>query len=112
MIFKVNLETQKELYENSDKIVYDVARTMLDYTGSLKATAYKTGRMERTMYERGVQPITNGYQIGNFTPYAERVYSLSHANWTNPLTQPHWFKSVWTQYGNQITNEVTGRYKV
>jgi hypothetical protein len=109
---KINLGTQRELYENADKIVYDVARSVLDYTGSLKATAYKTGRMERTMYERGVQPITDGYQIGNYTTYAERVYKLDRANWTNPLTQPHWYNAIWKKYGGQIINEVVGRYKV
>lgn len=112
MKLKINLGTQKELYENADKIVYNIARALLDTTVGLQATAFKTGRMQGTATERGVQPIPGGYQIGNFTPYAKRVYDLNRANWTNELTQPHWYKSVWTQYGDQITNEVVGRYKV
>ena len=112
MKLRINLGTQRELYENSDKIVYNIARALLDITITSQATAFKTGRMQRTASERGVQPIPDGYQIGNFTPYAKRVYDLNSANWTNELTQPHWYKSVWTRYGGQITSEVVGRYKV
>lgn len=50
-----NHETFRRLWNASDKVVYAIARQTLDMVGSSKATAYKSGETERSMYSRGVQ---------------------------------------------------------
>ena len=105
-----NTETFNKLKNANDKVVYAIARQTLDMVGSSKATAYLTGETERSMYARGVQKDSQGYYIGNFTDYASRVYAMDRANWTNPQTQPHWFHSIWKQYGDMITDNCLRRY--
>lgn len=112
VVVTFNDNTFKKIGELSDKVMYQYARDTIDLTRSIQATAYLTGKTERSMMERGVQPTQNGYYIGNFTSYAERVYALDNANWTNKLTQPHWFNSVLTKYGDLILENCAKRYKL
>ena len=107
---KFNQNTFQKLYEANDKVVYAIARQTLDMVGSMKATAYKTGETERSMFSRGVQQDVDGYYIGNFTDYAKRVYDLNRANWNNPNTRPQWFHSIWKEYGDMITDNCIRRY--
>lgn len=112
VIVTFNDSTFKRLGEMSDKVMYAFARATLDMTGVTHATAYLTGETERSMFARGVQPTQNGYYIGNFTSYAERVYALDNANWTNKLTQPHWFNSILDKYGDLMLENCAKRYKL
>lgn len=106
-----NHETFRRLWNASDKVVYAIARQTLDMVGSSKATAYKSGETERSMYSRGVQKDSQGYYIGNFTNYASKVYTMGeNTHWTNPHTRPQWFDSIWKQYGLMITNNCLRRY--
>lgn len=104
--------TFKRLGEMSDKVMYAFARATLDMTGVTHATPYKSGDTETSMFSRGVQPTQNGYCIGNFTSYAERVYALDSANWSNKLTQPHWFHSILDRYGDMMLENCVKRYKL
>lgn len=106
----INTKVINKLEQSSDKIMYAIARRMIDQVGSLHATAYLTGETERSMFSHGVGQDEKGYYIGDFTSYAERVYRMNHANWTNPQTRPHWFENVWKEYGDIIKEECTARY--
>ena len=108
---KFNQNTFQKLYEANDKVVYAIARQTLDMVGSMKATAYKTGETERSMFSRGVQQDADGYYIGNFTSYAKRVYRMGpNTNWTRKSTRPQWFHSIWKEYGDMITDNCIRRY--
>lgn len=107
---KYDKGTMDKLTQANDKVMYAVARRFIDQVGNLHATAYKTGETERSMFTHGVGHDEQGYYVGNFTSYAERVYRLNKANWTNPLTRPHWFENVWKEYGDIIKQECTARY--
>ena len=107
---KFNTNTFEKLANASDKCLYAIARQTLDFIGSSKATAYKTGETERTMYAQGVQPDADGYHIGNYTDYAENVYWKKSANWTNPQTRPQWFHTIWKEQGELITDNCIRRY--
>ena len=112
VVVTFNDSTFKRLSEMSDKVMYAFARATIDMTGVTHATAYLTGETERSMYARGVQPTQNGYYIGNFTSYAERVYTLNDANWSNKLTQPHWFNNILDKYGDMMLENCVKRYKL
>lgn len=101
--FKWNEKTKILLNQAPEKILRQVARQTLDYTGSSKVTAYDTGKTERSMYAQGVQgDFQTGLYIGNFTDYAEYVYAKENVAWTNPNTQPKWFEYIWNKYGKGI----------
>lgn len=102
--FKWNEKTKLKLQNAPEKILKQVARQTLDYTGSSKVTARDTGKTETSMYTGGVKgDYKNGFYIGNFTDYAEYVYDgngIKH--WTNKNTKPKWFEYTWTKYGKGI----------
>ena len=107
---KFNQDTMYKLYNVSDKCLYAIARQTLDYVGSSKATAYKSGKTETSMFVQGVQPEPGGYFIGDFTDYAKNVYWKKNANWTNPQTRPQWFHTIWKEQGDLITDNCIKRY--
>lgn len=101
--FKWNEKTKIMLQEAPEKILRQVARQTLDYTGSNKVTAYNTGKTEQSMYSHGVQGDYNtGLYIGNFTDYASIVYVKNNVTWTNPNTKTKWFEYIWEKYGKGI----------
>lgn len=101
--FKWNEKTKIMLQEAPEKILRQVARQTLDYTGSSKVTAYNTGKTEQSMYSHGVQGDYNtGLYIGNFTDYASIVYVKTNVTWTNPNTKTRWFEYIWEKYGKGI----------
>lgn len=107
---KFNASTFNKLAFVSDKCLYAIARQTLDMVGSTKATAYKSGATERSMYAQGVQACANGYYIGDFTDYAKNVYWKVNANWTNKNTKPQWFHTIWQEQGDLITDNCIRRY--
>ena len=103
--FKWNDKTRIMLNQAPEKIVRQIARQTLDYTGSTKVTAYDTGKTERSMYSHGVQgDYASGFYIGNFTDYAQYVYEREGVQWTNPATKTKWFDYIWERYGKGITD--------
>lgn len=101
--FKWNDRTKIMLSQAPEKILRQIARQTLDFTGSTKVTAYKTGKTEQSMFSQGVQgDYERGFYIGNFTDYAMYPYKMGNVNWTNPSTQPKWFEYVWDKYGKGI----------
>ena len=100
---KWNERTKILLSQAPEKIMKQIARQTLDYTGSEKVTAYLSGKTEQSMYAHGVQgDMETGFYIGNFTDYAEYVYPKSNVNWTNPNTQTRWFEYIWNKHGRGI----------
>ena len=106
-----NARTFDALANCNDRVTYAIARQTLDMVGHQKVVAYKSGDTEGTMYSNGVQEDSQGYYIGNFTPYASRVYRMGEGtNWTRKTTRPQWFHSIWNEYGEMITENCIRRY--
>lgn len=112
--FKWNDKTKILLNQAPEKILRQIARQTLDYTGSSKVTAYDTGKTEQSMYAQGVQgDFETGLYIGNFTDYAEYVYEPRRkVTWTNPNTQPKWFEYIWNRYGKGIIDNAVKVNKI
>lgn len=114
VIIKYNKTTMNKLKTVPDKIVYGVARQTLDRVGSMKITPYRSGRMERTMFSKGVTRESSGvYTIGNYTNYAQYVYEKSqNTNWTNPNSKAQWFDYFWRTQGKNVFESTVSRYKI
>lgn len=105
--------TQIALQEAPEKVLRAIARQTLDLTGSSKVTAYKTGKTERSMYDKGVQgDFEKGLYIGNFTDYAMYVYPRTNVHWTNPNTKTKWFEHIWTTKGPGIISNAIKECKI
>lgn len=111
---KYNRATMNKLKTVPDKIVYGIARQTLDRVGSIKITPYRTGRMERTMFQKGVvKDSSNIYTIGNYTDYAQKVYAKPQStNWTNPRSKAQWFDWFWRTNGKAVFESTVARYKI
>lgn len=113
VIIKYNKTTMNLLKTVPDKVVYEVARQTLDRVGSMKITPYRTGRMERTMFSKGVTKSGNVYTIGNYTNYAQYVYNKPQkTNWTNPKSKAKWFDWFWKNQGKNVFESTVSRYKI
>ena len=111
--FKWNDKTKIMLQQAPEKILKQIARQTLDYTGSTKFTAYNTGKTEQSMYSHGVEGnFKQGFYIGDFTDYAAYVYQKHGVNWTNPNTKPKWFEHTWQKYGKGIVENAVRSYKL
>lgn len=113
--FKWNDKTKRLLEQASEKILKQIARQTLDYTGSSKVVANSTGasytlpaghssgKTEQSMYSHGVEgDFKKGFYIGNFTDYAAYVYPKKGVNWSNPNTKTKWFEYIWERQGKGI----------
>ena len=111
---KYNKTTMNKLKMLPDKIVYEIARQTLDRVGSMKITPYRTGRMERTMFTKGVtREISGVYTIGNYTSYAQYVYAMpQNTKWTNPSSKAKWFDYFWRTQGKNVTDSVVKRNEI
>lgn len=110
---KWNEKTRINLQQAPEKVMRMIARQTLDLTGSSKVTAYKTGKTERSMFEKGVQgDMSTGLYIGNFTDYAMYVYPKSNVHWTNPNTKTKWFEHIWTTKGSGIIDRAIKECKI
>lgn len=123
--FEWNDKTKKLLKEAPEKMLRQIARQTLDYTGSTKVVAnssgaryklppgHRSGETEQSMYSQGVQgDYENGFYIGNFTSYASYVYVKENVNWTNPNTKTKWFEFTWEKYGKGITDNAVKVNKI
>ena len=107
--FKWNDKTKIALSQAPEKIMRQIARQTLEFTGSTKVVANSSklgktgGDTERSMFEKAVQgDFQTGFYIGNFTDYAMYPYYMEGVNWTNPATQTKWFEFIWEKYGKGI----------
>lgn len=124
---KWNEKTKIMLQEAPEKVVREIARKTLDYTGTQRFVAdstnatyklppgYTTGKTIQTMHEKAVQGnYETGFYIGNFTDYAMYVYpkqSGSHWHWTNPNTKTRWFEYTWEKHGSGFIEQAIKEYK-
>lgn len=97
----------KEISNWEDKVVYNVARTVLDFTNTMHHFPYLTGDLNRASMSEGVvQEVKGTYHLGaKGIEYAPKVWNYgSTTNWTNPSTLPQWYNSVYQKYQDTIND--------
>lgn len=111
----LNKKTLKQIDALPDKVVYEMARRLLDMTQvhiPMSALPRHSGTLRRTTMSNGVKKGTlkGDYyvtSIGSPTrSYANRVWNLPDStNWTTPNTHPQWFKWSLKKYKNVIVRD-------
>ena len=95
----------KEISNWEDKVVFGIARGVLDRTNSLHHFPYLTGELNRASMSEGVvQEMKGTYHLGaRGVEYAPKVWKYgSNTHWTNPSTLPQWYNSVYAKYRDAI----------
>ena len=97
----------EKLNQWQDKVVYEMARTTLDFTNTKQHFPRLTGALQEGSMATGVVSInkkTYGLDYDKTTTtYAPRVWEYGYGtNWTNKSTLPQWYMSVFDKYKNEI----------
>lgn len=111
--FKISLQVVrpmpvKEIAKYEDKVVYGIARGVLDRTNYLRHFPYLTGKLQRASMAEGVVEETKGvYHLGaKGVEYAPKVWKYGNdTNWTNKRTLPQWYNAVYNKYREQINQD-------
>lgn len=97
----------KQISAWEDKVVFGIARAVLDYTNVRHHFPYLTGELNRASMSEGVVQEKKGtYHLGaRGVEYAPKVWKYKDVNWTNKQTIPQWYKGVYEKYRNEINQD-------
>lgn len=97
----------KQISDWQDKVVDNIARTVLDFTNTMHHFPYLTGDLNRASMGEGVVKEAKGtYHLGaKGVEYAPKVWNYgSKTKWTNPSTLPQWYNTVYQKYKDTIND--------
>ena len=99
----------KQINQFEDKVVYDVAVLTREFTKNDNAFPYLTGELMRNEIAEPITGSNKTYGLSAGVSYANRVYKLDKANWTNPATQPHWYYTEYNKHHMTILEDAISR---
>ena len=109
--YRKNLQ---KIQQSPDKIMYAVARIVLD--SSFHKIPKLTGATRQTSTSAGVRKRDNSYVIGSYTNYASYIWDMSsripNVNWSEPGTISYWYEDTWKKKRNKIITEAVNQYGV
>ena len=109
--YRKNLQ---KIQQSPDKIMYAVARIVLD--SSFHKIPKLTGATRQTSTSAGVRKRGNSYVIGSYTVYASYIWDLEdrvqNVNWSEPGTMSYWYEDTWKKKRNKIITEAVNQYGV
>ena len=108
----VSIEIKRDLPKDQlkkwqDKVIYSMAREVLDFTDSKSHFPRRTGDLQITSKAVGVLKLGNASYGLDYdhdkVPYAIRVWNMGDGtHWTNDNTLPQWYASVFDKYKTEI----------
>ena len=95
----------KQLYQFTDRTVYNIAKITLDRTKD--HIPRLTGNMGQDEYSRGVKGADRTYTLGNNKYYyAKYVWNMPKGtHWTNSKSYPQWFITEFKNEKEKIVNQ-------
>lgn len=97
----------EQINKFEDKVVYNCAVYTRELTKGASAFPYLSGRLQRSEVAAPIVGSNKEYGLSNGVDYAKYVWRMKNAKWTNPNTQPQWYKSVFdTKAGTVVSGAV------
>lgn len=93
---------EKQIKVYQDKVVYYTAVETREYTKGMGVYPYLTGELERSEVASPITGRNATYNLLSGVNYAKYVWNYKKAKWTNPKTQPQWYKNIYKKYHNRI----------
>lgn len=94
----------KQIQSFEDKTVYNCAVFTREMTKGTNAYPYLTGKLRRTEEASAIVGSNKTYGLTAGVDYAVDVWGYTNVHWTNPSTQPQWYKSVFNKNGGVIVS--------
>ncbi len=112
MSYSVQIEIVKDLPVGQlktweDKVVYSLAREVLDFTNTKRYFPRRSGDLQRSSMSCGVLNLGNmeyGLSYDEETAYYTKyVWKMGEGtNWTKPSTLPQWYVSAFSRHKTEI----------
>lgn len=101
---------EEQITDFEDKAVYYSAVLTREYTKNMNAYPHLTGELEAQEVRAPIKKQQKGvYTLLDGTNYAKYVWKMTDVNWTNPNTQPQWYKSVYRKKEKTIIDRAKDR---
>ena len=94
---KITKDLPKEQIKDfEDKVVHFAAIFTREYTKGMMAYPHLKGELEQQEIKAPIKRVGHAaYTLLDGVDYAKYVWKMTDVNWTNPRTQPQWYKSVY-----------------
>lgn len=94
----------KQIQSFEDKTVYNCAVFTREMTKGSNAYPYLTGKLSRSEIAAPIVGSNKSYGLTAGVDYAVDVWGYTNVHWTNPSTQPQWYKSIFDRHGGIIVS--------
>lgn len=105
----MNIEVQivkdipvQQISKFEDRVVYNIAVNTREFTKSSRTYPRLSGTLEREEVKAPIIGNNKQYGLQSGVDYAIYVYALDKANWTNKITEPHWYMNNFKRQQNTI----------
>lgn len=93
-----------------DRQMYNVAVITREFTKSANAFPRETGELARQEIKLPIVKVNeNAYGLLRGTEYASYVWKMTRVKWTNPMTKPKWYSTIYKQRETTIVEMATDR---
>lgn len=106
-----NIKVMAGLKTIPDRVIWNVARNVLDQSRSDGIIPKDTGKLRTTSMKGGVQKMSNGsYYIGSYTSYAKYVWKMPNGtNWSEPGSSSQWYTKTIERHGQTIIHNAINK---
>lgn len=95
----------KQINEFEEKTIYNCAVFTREFTKNRNAYPYLSGELARQEIASSIIGSNKEYGLTSGTDYATKVWKMNNVKWTNPSTQPQWYKSVFNRNVGEIVHQ-------
>ena len=94
----------KQIQKFEDITVYNCALFTREITKSSNAYPYLTGKLSRSEIAYPILGSNKEYGLVAGVDYAVSVWGYTNVHWTNPNTQPQWYKTIFNKNSGVIVS--------
>ena len=99
-----------QISDFEDKVVYNAAVFTREYTKNMAAYPHLTGELERQEIKAPIKKLSKGsYALLDGVDYAKYVWKMTDVKWTNPTTEPQWYKTIYQRKEKTIIDKAQSR---
>ena len=101
---------KKQIKTFEDRQMYNTAAITREFTKGANAFPKNTGELARQEIRLPIVKIDdNAYGLLRGTPYASYVWKMTNVKWTNPMTRPKWYSTIYQKKETMIIEMATER---
>ena len=100
----------KQIKTFEDRQIYNTAAITREFTKGAGAYPRLTGELARQEMRTPIIKLDDSsYGLLRGTPYATYVWKMTDVKWTNPMTKPQWYSTIYRQKETVIVDMAVER---